>query len=358
MQAFSSWQAVTERQKALNSAARAVIMQLAHRTLGMALRSWRAHTAERVDLRHKAQLLVAAVTQARLRAAWLGWQAHVQRRRQAARMVGQALLRHSGHTLAMCFGGWQAVAAEQARSHQLLQHAVSALVHRQLSTAWRAWRQRAQERTRLRSLLAPALQQLHSRKAAAVLHAWRQWAARAATARRAVLAMQHRALSASFNTWLSAVEERKFSKAAEQRAGRLVRQAWARWRGYVALTQHKRQRLQQAALLCFGSLRARAWRAWRLHWERCRQKERVEQNFMVRQLRKCLSGWRQAAARVADLRARQEQVQQAAGQRMLVCVLAEWRWAARAAHFFRRYYLSRALATWVEHTLYAEVSGC
>ena len=35
-------------------------------------------------------------------------------------------------------------------------------------------------------------------------------AARAATARRAVLAMQHQAPSASFNTWLSAVEERKF----------------------------------------------------------------------------------------------------------------------------------------------------
>ena len=51
-------------------------------------------------------------------------------------------------------------------------------------------------------------------------------------------------------------------------------------------------------------------------------------------------------------------MQQAAGQSMLVCALAEWWWTTRAARFFRRYYLSCALATWVEHTLYAEVSSC
>ncbi len=44
-------------------------------------------------------------------------------------------------------------------------------------------------------------------------------------------------------------------------------------------------------------------------------------------------------------------------RRLLGAVLAEWRWAAKAAAFFRAYYLRKGFAAWAEQAAYNKVPG-
>ena len=72
-------------------------------------------------------------------------------------------------------------------------------------------------------------------------------------------------------------------------------------------------------------------------------------------LRCCLAAWQERLACKQRLLVKQEHLQALAAQRLLAATLTEWRWAAAAAAFLRRYYCARAWAAWSEKVAASKV---
>ena len=205
----------------------------------------------------------------------------------------QALGGRAERSLAACFAGWHAAASASARRKHVLAHAVGRLTQQQLSTALCKWREAAALRRRHRSLIAAAVTKLggqrlwesfgwwrqwagysrqlagiercavaglHRRRLAGCMVVWQAEARRLATAKRCLAAMRLRVLRQCFNQWRDAAEDSCAEAASAALAPKLLRRAFLQWRTALRLAAQKRQRLEKAAALAFGSSRLRAWK--------------------------------------------------------------------------------------------------
>lgn len=260
--AFLSWARYLEETRRRADALERAVRFWRSRAAAAALVRWAEFAADQSALKQKLRLsLVHRGTQLARKAlqAWAVACVSQLDRREFLSFVFNSV---DSFKLQRAFQGWATLASLMARLRRGVEGLKATCVSNLLRGALAAWAQQAKWQGGARSILAAAGSRLMHRALNASWATWVFWVERRRLADRALKHFGQRLLAAAFRSIEVNWREARATRAAVWGDKSVLRRYLARWVRFVPVSREKKDKFAKAAMSAFGSLLRRSFAAW------------------------------------------------------------------------------------------------